>query len=168
VAWLILIAGVTPPEDAIGAVPVTLVTGAVPLEAAVTRPLASTVMLVFVYEPADTVVFAKVRAVATLAEPSTEPEPVASPVKDSVLAVDQASAVVALPESDAVIVPALKSPLASLATTFEAVFADVASTAIVPLVVIVPPVRYEPAVTLVTVPVFDVLLLNVFQSVLDR
>ena len=80
-------------------------------------------------------------AVATLAEPSTEPEPVASPVKERVLAVDQASAVVALPERDAVIVPALKSPLASLATTFDAVLRDVASTVIVPLVVIVPPVR---------------------------
>jgi len=142
-----LIAGVTPPDEAMGAVPVTSVTGAVPLEAAVTRPLASTVMLAFVYEPADTAVFAKVKAVATSAEPFTEPEPVASPVNDKVLAVVQASAVVAvvavvaLPESEAVIVPALKSPLASLATTFEAVFADVASTANVPLLVIVPPVK---------------------------
>ena len=39
------IAGVVPPLDAIGAVPVTLVTGAVPLDAAVNRPCASTVML---------------------------------------------------------------------------------------------------------------------------
>ena len=52
----------------------------------------------------------------------------------------------------AVIVPALKLPEASRATTLEAVFAEVASTAMVPLVVIVPPVRYAPAVIEVTVP----------------
>jgi hypothetical protein len=61
-------------------------------------------------------------------------------------------AVVALPDSVAVIVPAEKLPEASRATTLEAVLADVASTAIVPLVVIVPPVRYVPAVMDVTVP----------------
>lgn len=61
-------------------------------------------------------------------------------------------AVVALPLRDAVIVPAEKLPEASRATTLEAVLADVASTAIVPLVVIVPPVRYVPAVMDVTVP----------------
>ena len=36
------IAGVNPPEDVIGEVPVTAVTGAVPEEAEVKRPLAST------------------------------------------------------------------------------------------------------------------------------
>ena len=64
-------------------------------------------------------------------------------------------AVVALPLKLAVIVPALKFPIESLATTFEAVFADVASTAKVPDVVIVPPVKYEPPITLVTVPVVE-------------
>ena len=62
-------------------------------------------------------------------------------------------AVVALPDSAAVIVPALKLPEASRATTLDAVFKEVASTARVPLVVMVPPVKYEPPVTLVTVPV---------------
>ena len=61
-------------------------------------------------------------------------------------------AVEALPDKAAVIVPAEKFPDASRATTLEAVLADVASTAIVPLVVIVPPVRYVPAVIDVTVP----------------
>lgn len=50
-------------------------------------------------------------------------------------------AVDALPDKLAVIVPALKLPEASRATTLEAVFAEVASTANVPVVVIVPPVR---------------------------
>ena len=57
---------------------------------------------------------------------------------------------VALPLKFAVIVPALKSPEASRATTLEAVFADVASTAHVcaaePLYAV--PVRYVPAVRL--------------------
>ena len=61
-------------------------------------------------------------------------------------------AVEALPDKAAVIVPADKFPDASRATTLEAVLAEVASTAIVPLVVIVPPVRYVPAVMDVTVP----------------
>ena len=64
-------------------------------------------------------------------------------------------AVEALPDNVAVIVPALKLPEASRATTLEAVLAEVASTAIVPLVVIVPPVRYEPATIEVTVPVVE-------------
>ena len=64
-------------------------------------------------------------------------------------------AVEALPDSVAVIVPALKLPEASRATTFEGVFRSVASTAIVPLVVIVPPVRYVPATIEVTVPVVE-------------
>ena len=64
-------------------------------------------------------------------------------------------AVEALPDNVAVIVPALKLPEASRATTLDAVFAEVASTAIVPLVVIVPPVRYEPATIEVTVPVVE-------------
>ena len=64
-------------------------------------------------------------------------------------------AVEALPDNVAVIVPALKLPEASRATTLEAVFVVVASTANVPLVVIVPPVRYVPAVMDVTVPVVE-------------
>lgn len=58
-------------------------------------------------------------------------------------------AVVALPDKVAVIVPALKFPDASRATTFEAVFAEVASTANVLAVdpLNVPPeVKYVPAV----------------------
>ena len=56
----------------------------------------------------------------------------------------------ALPDKAAVIVPALKLPDASRATTLEAVFAEVASTAKVcaaePLYAV--PVRYVPAVRL--------------------
>jgi len=59
-------------------------------------------------------------------------------------------AVEAFPFKDAVIVPALKLPEASRATTLEAVFADVASTVHVcaaePLYAV--PVRYVPAVKL--------------------
>jgi hypothetical protein len=51
-----LIAGVAPPEDTTGDVPVTDVTGAVPLEADVIWPCALTVMLAFVYDPAVTAV----------------------------------------------------------------------------------------------------------------
>ena len=43
VAAEIEMAGVAPPDETIGAVPVTLVTGAVPLLAAVSLPAASTV-----------------------------------------------------------------------------------------------------------------------------
>jgi hypothetical protein len=56
----------------------------------------------------------------------------ADPLKDVPLivrAVAKVVAVVALPLKAAVIVPAEKFPLASLATTFEAVLALVASTA---------------------------------------
>jgi hypothetical protein len=42
-AFAILTSGVVPADTEIGALPVTAVTGAVPLEAAVRRPLASTV-----------------------------------------------------------------------------------------------------------------------------
>ena len=64
-------------------------------------------------------------------------------------------AVEALPDNAAVIVPAAKLPEASRATTLEAVFVVVASTAMVPLVVIVPPVKYVPATIDVTVPVVE-------------
>jgi hypothetical protein len=64
-------------------------------------------------------------------------------------------AVEALPDNVAVIVPAAKLPEESRATTLEAVLVVVASTARVPLVVIVPPVRYVPAVMDVTVPVVE-------------
>jgi hypothetical protein len=50
------IAGVAPPDDTIGAVPVTLVTGAVPLEAAVRRPFWSTVIEALVYDAGVTAV----------------------------------------------------------------------------------------------------------------
>lgn len=100
-----------------------------PLEAAVTRPLASTVMFAVVYVPAVTPLFARVMAVATSPAPLTELEPVTSPVKLKVLAVVHAPAVVAvdaLPDSAAVIVPALKLPDASRATMALAVLALVA------------------------------------------
>lgn len=61
-------------------------------------------------------------------------------------------ALVALPLNVAVIVPALKLPDASRATTLLAVLAEVASTAMVPLLVIVPPVKNDPATIDVTVP----------------
>ena len=47
-----------------------------------------------------------------------------------------ALATLAVPVKDAVMVPALKLPLASLATIFDAVFAFVASTAITALVAV--------------------------------
>ena len=92
--------------------------------------------------------------IVMLAVPSNETPLIVLAVANFV-AVVAVVAVVALPLKLAVIVPALKFPLASLATTFEAVFADVASTAKVPDVVIVPPVKYEPPATLVTVPVVE-------------
>ena len=58
-----------------------------------------------------------------------------------VRAVCRVVAVVAFPDRAAVIVPAEKLPLASRATTLLAVLALVASTARVPVVVIVPPVQ---------------------------
>ena len=68
--------------------------------------------------------------------------------------------VVALPLRDAVIVPALKLPEASRATTVEAVFADVASTAHVvaaePLKLL--PVRYVPRVNVFVVLAVTVML----------
>jgi len=70
-----------------------------------------------------------------------------------VRAVCNVVAVVALPLNAAVIVPALKLPLASRATTLLAVFAEVASTAAVtadePLNDV--PVRYEPRVSVLVV-----------------
>lgn len=57
--------GVVPPVDEIlVAVPLTDVTGAVPLLAAVNLPCASTVILEFVYEPADTAVLGNVMVIA--------------------------------------------------------------------------------------------------------
>ena len=47
-----------PPLETTGDVPVTVVTGDVPLEAAVNRPCASTVIEALVYEAAVTAVFA--------------------------------------------------------------------------------------------------------------
>lgn len=65
----------------------------------------------------------------TLADPSTDPDPVASPVKVSVRAVCHAAAVLAFPVKAAVIVPAVKLPLLSRRTTAEAVLAEVAALA---------------------------------------
>lgn len=65
-----LIAGVVPPDDTTGEVPVTDVTGAVPLDAAVTRPLALTVIDAFVKLPTLALTVASVPAAVTLAEPS--------------------------------------------------------------------------------------------------
>jgi hypothetical protein len=66
VAALIEIAGVVPPELTMGAVPVTDVTPPPePVDAAVKRPCASTVILAFVYEPAVTAVLARLSVRAT-------------------------------------------------------------------------------------------------------
>jgi hypothetical protein len=69
-----------------------------------------------------------------LADPSKLTPPI-------VRAVCRVVAVVALPDRAAVIVPAAKLPEASRATTLEAVFADVASTA---QVVAAEPLKLEP------------------------
>lgn len=65
-----LIAGVAPPDDTTGDVPVTDVTGAVPLDAAVIKPLPLTVMEAFVKLPTLALTVASVPAAVTLAEPS--------------------------------------------------------------------------------------------------
>ena len=57
--------------------------------------------------------------------------PVTAPDTAIVRAVCSVVAVVAFPDKAAVMVPALKFPEASRATTLDAVFADVASTAAV-------------------------------------
>ena len=71
-----LIAGVAPPLDTIGAVPVTEVTGAVPDAASVIRPLASTVNETLVYEPAVTPVFVSVRLGVAPPDEATPADPV--------------------------------------------------------------------------------------------
>ena len=73
--------------------------------------------------------------------------PVTSPLMAIVLAVCNVVAVDALPVNAAVIVPAEKLPLASLATTLDAVFALVASTFRVTSPDVPPPVKKLPAVT---------------------
>jgi hypothetical protein len=73
--------------------------------------------------------------------------PVKSPPSVIVLLFAHALAVVAFPLSAAVIVPAAKLPLLSRATTFDAVFVVVASTASVspaPSLPPLPPVMYDP------------------------
>ena len=75
-----------------------------------------------------------------LPEPSKLALPVTAPVKAMLRAVCRADAVLALPLSAAVIVPAEKLPDASLATTFDAVLAEVASTLIVTVPLVPPPV----------------------------
>jgi len=108
--------------------------------AAVTKPFAFTVSTgIAVEEPKDPTfefTVARVKAADTFAVPST-PERVAvpSPVRDRSRAVAHEVAVSALPVTSpvilplkvAVIVPALKSPEASLSTRVEAVFASVAA-----------------------------------------
>ena len=65
-------AGVAPPLDTTGEVPVTEVTGAAPLDAAVTKPLPLTVTLAFVNEPTLALTVAKVPAAVTFVEPSND------------------------------------------------------------------------------------------------
>ena len=65
-------AGVAPPLDTTGEVPVTEVTGAVPLDTAVTKPLPLTVTLAFVNEPTLVLTVAKVPAAVTFVEPSND------------------------------------------------------------------------------------------------
>jgi hypothetical protein len=76
--------------------------------------------------PRATLSAAMVAEIVALAEPSKDADPVTSPERAMVLAVASAVAEVALPLKDAVIVPALKFPDASLATIVDAVFAEVA------------------------------------------
>jgi len=64
-----LIAGVAPPLETTGDVPETEVTGAVPLDTAVTRPLPFTVTLAFVKDPTFELTVARVPAAVTLVEP---------------------------------------------------------------------------------------------------
>ena len=59
----------------------------VPVDAEVTRPFESTVIVAKLYVPAETPEFARVELIAALADPSTDAEPVTSPVRDMVLAV---------------------------------------------------------------------------------
>jgi hypothetical protein len=73
-----LTVGVAPAVTAMGAVPLTDVTGAVPEEAAVRRPCASTVNEVFVYEPAVTAVFARAMVPVLVMGPPVKPVPVAT------------------------------------------------------------------------------------------
>ena len=71
-----LIAGVVPPDETTGLVPVTLVTPPeVPLAAAVIRPCASTVILALVYEPAVTAVFARAIVPELVIVPPDNPVP---------------------------------------------------------------------------------------------
>ena len=93
--------------------------------AAVTRPFVSTVTRV--YWPAETPEAAKVDAIEALAVPSTDVEPVTSPVRETVLAVAHLVAVEAFPANAAVIVPAAKFPLSSRFTIIFAVLRLVAS-----------------------------------------
>jgi hypothetical protein len=96
-------------------VPDGIACGADPLDAAVIKPFALTVMLEKVNEPTFELTVASVVAL---------PDEVTSPVKLAfVVTVD------ALPVKEAVIVPALKFPDASRATIALAVFADVAVVA---------------------------------------
>lgn len=102
----------------------------VPLDADVTRPLASTVTVAFVYVAAATPLLAKVAVPVTLALPLklalvqlTSP---VIPIVRPVVRVAALLAVEAFPDSVAVIVPALKLPDASRAMMVEAVLALVA------------------------------------------
>ena len=65
-----LIAGVVPPLETTGEVPVTEVRKAAPLDAAVIRPLPLTVILAFVNEPTLVFTVARVPAAVTFPEPS--------------------------------------------------------------------------------------------------
>jgi hypothetical protein len=104
--------------------------GAEPVEAAVTKPFALTVILATVNEPTFALTVASVPAPVTAAEPLNEPLVYAkSPVIAIVRPVAKVVAVLAFPLKAAVTVPAVKFPLASRATIALAVFADVAVVA---------------------------------------
>ena len=96
------------------------------------RPSASTVktgiVVLLPYVPADTPVSERSTVRVTLAEPSKETLPVASPARPMSRAVFNVVAVVALPVTFAVIVAAVKLPSASRLTIAEAVFAEVAAS----------------------------------------
>jgi hypothetical protein len=107
---------------------------------------------------------AKVIGIDALAEPSNPAlVPVASPDKENVRAVANAVAVLELPVSAAVMVPAVKFPLESRATTVDEVFAEVALEVTVKVelpdwlaVKLADPDRPTPETARVSVPLFTV------------
>lgn len=92
-------------------VPDGMGTATVPVDAEVTRPFESTVIVAKLYVPAETPEFARVVEIEALAAPLTDAEPVASPVRDMVLAVVQLAALPALPVTDIPQVPLAPVPV---------------------------------------------------------